>query len=99
MGDSLLIHCALLNLYVAHFELAFKVLHICCKPGYTCTLALLSMHAAVHPLPTIVIMTDIRECFIGTHDCSQVCVERTGGFDCSCSFGYELEEDGISCAG
>ena len=39
------------------------------------------------------------ECIDGLHNCSQVCVEREGEFDCACYGGYELLEDGVSCKG
>jgi len=43
--------------------------------------------------------SDIGECLIGTHNCSQLCVELDGGFECDCSDGYELGDDGITCEG
>ena len=43
--------------------------------------------------------SDIAECYFGTHNCSQICVEQIGGFKCNCSWGYELQEDGITCEG
>ena len=42
---------------------------------------------------------DIGECLIGTHNCSQVCVELDGGFECDCFDGYELNDDGVTCDG
>jgi len=48
---------------------------------------------------TTMCIADVRECSIGTHNCSQVCVEQTGGFKCGCLDGYELQEDKISCEG
>ena len=42
---------------------------------------------------------DIRNCLIGDHNCSQICVELEGSFSCSCYPGYELEEDKANCAG
>ena len=33
------------------------------------------------------------------HNCSQICVELEGSFNCSCYSGYELQEDGITCEG
>ena len=43
--------------------------------------------------------SDIGECLIGTHNCSQVCVELDGGFECACFDGYELNSDGVTCDG
>ena len=44
-------------------------------------------------------IADVGECLIGTHNCSQLCVELPGGFECNCSSGYKLQEDGVSCEG
>ena len=44
-------------------------------------------------------MLDIRNCLIGDHNCSQICVELEGSFGCSCFSGYELQEDKANCAG
>ena len=45
------------------------------------------------------IYTDIKECEIGTDNCSQQCRELRGGFECGCDTGYQLETDKISCKG
>ena len=45
------------------------------------------------------IHTDIKECDIGTHNCSQQCIELPGAFRCSCDYGYQLQEDEITCEG
>ena len=42
---------------------------------------------------------DIHNCLIDDHNCSQICVELEGSFNCSCYSGYELQEDGANCAG
>ena len=42
---------------------------------------------------------DIRECHSGTHNCSQLCVELDGGFECDCFNGYKLGDDGATCEG
>ena len=44
-------------------------------------------------------MLDIRNCLIGDHNCSQICVELEGSFSCSCYYGYNLQEDKANCAG
>ena len=33
------------------------------------------------------------------HNCSQICVELEGSYNCSCYTGYELQEDGVACEG
>ena len=50
-----------------------------------------SLHMCVH--------TDIKECDIGTHNCSQQCIELPGAFRCNCDYGYQLQEDRITCEG
>ena len=42
---------------------------------------------------------DIGECLIGTHNCSQLCVELDGGYECDCSEGYEIGDDEVTCEG
>jgi len=44
-------------------------------------------------------VVDIRECHIGTHNCSQLCIELGGGYQCSCTDGYELQDDNTTCEG
>ena len=48
---------------------------------------------------TIVSILDILNCMINDHNCSQICVEVEGSFNCSCYPGYELLEDEIACIG
>ena len=42
---------------------------------------------------------DIFNCMTNFDNCSQLCVEVEGSFNCSCYPGYELLPDGISCEG
>ena len=42
---------------------------------------------------------DIGECLVGSHNCSQKCVELDGGYMCDCSDGYELGGDEATCEG
>ena len=42
---------------------------------------------------------DILNCMNNDHNCTQICVEVEGSFNCSCFPGYELEEDGVTCTG
>ena len=48
---------------------------------------------------TIVSILDILNCMINDHNCSQICVEVEGSFNCSCYPGYELLENEITCIG
>ena len=33
------------------------------------------------------------------HNCSQLCVELEGSYNCSCYSGYKLQNDGVTCEG
>ena len=39
------------------------------------------------------------ECIMNNHNCSQMCVELEGSFNCSCYSGYTLQEDEVTCEG
>ena len=43
--------------------------------------------------------TDINECQVDPHVCSQVCNNTDGGYFCDCHSGYTLAEDSTSCIG
>lgn len=40
---------------------------------------------------------DIDECVLGTHKCDQLCVNTEDSYICSCSEGFQLDEDGYTC--
>ena len=42
---------------------------------------------------------DILNCMINDHNCSQLCVEVEGSFNCSCYPGYELQQNRVTCTG
>ena len=42
---------------------------------------------------------DINECDQDSGGCEQFCNNTFGSYKCSCKDGYNLEFDGISCAG
>ena len=44
------------------------------------------------------LFSDIDECLSGVAGCSQGCVNREGGFNCKCEFGYTLNDDRKTCA-
>ena len=44
-------------------------------------------------------VADIEECRNGLHNCSQVCVELNGGFECDCFPGFQLLADRTTCIG
>ena len=43
--------------------------------------------------------SDILNCMINDHNCSQICVEVEGSFNCTCYPGYELQQDRVTCTG
>ena len=48
---------------------------------------------------SIFCVVDIPNCAIDDHNCSQICVEVEGSFNCACYPGYELQEDRVNCTG
>ena len=43
--------------------------------------------------------SDISECLTGVHNCSQLCVELEGRYECRCFDGHELADDHVNCKG
>ncbi|XP_028647295.1 epidermal growth factor-like protein 7 [Erpetoichthys calabaricus] len=41
--------------------------------------------------------TDVDECAVGSHGCSQRCRNTPGSYQCSCRDGYQLDSDGHTC--
>ena len=42
---------------------------------------------------------DINECSNNSGGCSHNCINKIGGFDCTCYNGYKLDSDSRSCNG
>ena len=42
---------------------------------------------------------DVDECLMDNGGCVHVCNNEMGTFSCSCTTGYELQPDGITCTG
>lgn len=42
---------------------------------------------------------DVDECENGTHGCAHNCLNNDGSFECRCTGGYALQDDGKSCSG
>ena len=40
---------------------------------------------------------DVDECLTDNGGCSDVCVNTDGGFECSCSEGRIMNDDGMTC--
>ena len=45
------------------------------------------------------IPTDIDECSENTDNCSQICTNTIGSYQCSCNDGYTRDSDGHTCNG
>ena len=45
------------------------------------------------------IFADVDECRAGMSLCEHGCTNRVGSYTCSCSAGYTLANNGISCLG
>ena len=45
------------------------------------------------------LFVDIDECSLDSDGCEQFCTNSIGSFICSCSTGYELDQDGRKCNG
>ena len=55
-------------------------------------------------LDTIIIyypysLIDIDECSLDTDGCDQGCINTLGSFQCNCTEGYALNDDGFTCDG
>ncbi len=44
-------------------------------------------------------ITDLDECDSQNGGCDQICTNNNGSFLCSCSTGYTLADDDLSCEG
>ena len=45
------------------------------------------------------VLSEVNECNLFKGVCHQNCVNTPRGYRCTCSQGYELNENGISCTG
>ena len=58
-----------------------------------------SANYTVDLLNILHVILDIPNCMINDHNCTQVCVELEGSFNCSCYSGYQLQQDRATCEG
>ncbi len=49
--------------------------------------------------PHVWIVSDVDECAENNGGCSQLCINTEGSFECSCTSGYELHTDNVTCLG
>ena len=45
------------------------------------------------------LIIDVDECALNTDNCTQLCTNLVGSFECSCFSGFTLDTDGSSCNG
>ena len=45
------------------------------------------------------LLSDLNECEVDNGRCEQVCDDLIPGYECRCSDGYRLEENGLNCTG
>ena len=45
------------------------------------------------------LLADIDECQPGGNNCNQTCSNTVGSYQCNCTPGYSLQEDGVTCTG
>ncbi len=48
---------------------------------------------------SFIIFIDINPCTLGSHNCSQICINMPGSYMCGCKDGYSLMADEQSCLG
>lgn len=46
-----------------------------------------------------IVTADIDECDTSTHQCTQECKNTKGSYQCFCTHGYSLNDDGFTCDG
>ena len=61
------------------------------------TFTLTHTHAHTHTYLLLPHNTDIDECATNNGGCSQGCNNTAGSFECTCTSGYELSDDGRTC--
>ena len=47
----------------------------------------------------MVMLVDVGECMMRTHQCEQNCHNTVGGYTCSCNTGYTLNRNNFTCDG
>lgn len=55
------------------------------------------MHKLADSLECIIRTIDVNECAIANGNCSQLCNNTVGSFNCDCNEGYFLSGDGSNC--
>ena len=44
-------------------------------------------------------IAEINECLTENGGCAHICTNNVASFECSCTPGYQLNEDGLACDG
>ena len=57
------------------------------------------MNSSHNTYVSVCFITDINECNSTSHGCEHECNNTIGSFECTCTGGYELDSDGVSCVG
>ena len=52
-----------------------------------------------HTHALVFLCVDVDECAGGTSNCSQLCNNTLGSYECSCNIGYMLDSNGFTCSG
>lgn len=45
------------------------------------------------------IIIDVDECSTTRNNCTQICTNTIGSYQCGCNAGYMLDTDGLTCSG
>ena len=47
----------------------------------------------------LLIISDTNQCATDNSGCDHTCTDLIPGYECSCDYGYVLENDGKTCSG
>ena len=79
---------------------------LCCETGVKPPIhisppphPLLGLAPAIDRISDLYKCADNNECAINNGNCSQICINKSPGHQCSCHNGYTLLDDGRQCVG
>ena len=70
--------------------------HCECHTGYRAEV--INVHVPGNIYKSTYNCTNIDECYEGRNNCSQICIDTPGSYDCQCRSGYVRKEEGTICA-